>query len=134
MSLQVNITLKWTVLFLVCMAFILGGIKRGIPKFNRPTSLKLRLDAKISGNYSVLVRGADTSIEEAAEGNCIVINIPRLPRGDCWDFYFLTIIDGSPENLKSIFVLRDGKTVKAFSLRQLQQLPVDKDGFSLLKL
>jgi len=119
---------------LALVVFLFAGVKRALPKYNSPSDYKIRLVAKEAAEYSIFIRGADYSTNIAVNHAQVEVHIPRLPRGVCWDLYGLTVIDGSPENFKSIFVMQGTNVVRSLTLKEIKKLPLDKDGFVLLVL
>ena len=61
--------------------------------------------------------------------------VPSLQRGcDAYLFGALKVRDGSPENVRAIHVIKNGKVVRKFSLSELGKLPVDCEGYHVLVL
>ena len=46
----------------------------------------------------------------------------------------IKVADGRPERVRAVHILRDGKVVRRFSLRAIHDLPLDPDGYRVLKL
>jgi len=114
------------------LLFVTGCVQVLRP-YNTPSQQKLDIQTSSPANCVVRVAGAQT-FPVAADGR-VTFDVPRLPRGcDTYLFGVVKIGDGSPENVRVIHVLRDGKVVCKLSLTQLGRLPVDAEGYHILVL
>jgi hypothetical protein len=110
------------------------GFKRAMPKYNVPATYHLLFgDRKETGNYLVQVGIATTNTYPVDEGGTVTITIPQLPRGCCLDWYCFTIIDDSPDNMKVVSVLSNGKVIRRLSVKELERLPTDERGYRVVE-
>ena len=101
--------------------------------YNTPSHHQLKVQANSPGIY--VVRVADTQEYTVAPDGRVSFDVPALPRGcDTYLFDVIKIGDGSPENVRAIQLLKDGKVVRKFSLKQLAHLPCDSDGYRTVKV
>jgi hypothetical protein len=115
------------------MALQLTGCVYALHPYNKPGPEKLHLVSEKAGRYSVRIDGhGDTAV--GTDGR-VVLNVPGLRRGcSVYLFGVMKVGNGSPERIKAINVLRNGKVVRRLSLETLHRLPVDEDGYRILKL
>jgi hypothetical protein len=115
------------------LATALTGCVHALHAYNQPGPERLHLVSKRSGTLLIRVEGHDETLVPA-DGR-VEINVPRLPRG-C-SVYLVGIIkmrDGSPERVRAIHVVRDGKVVRKLSLDDIHDLPLEPGGYRKLKL
>jgi hypothetical protein len=122
---------------LVILSFVplllLTGCVLALRPYNTPSQQKL--DVRTSTPTNCAVRVADAQTFPVAADGRVTFDVPRLPRGcDTYLFGVIKIGDGSPENVRAIHVLRDGKIVRKLSLTQVGRLPADADGYHILVL
>ncbi|HEY1172608.1 MAG TPA: hypothetical protein VGH19_14655 [Verrucomicrobiae bacterium] len=112
---------------------LLTGCAYALRTGNPPSHQKLSLHTTSPTNY--LVRVADTNDFPVAADGRVTIDVPTLPRGcDTYALGFIKISDGSPERIRAIHILKDGKIVRKLSLEKLKQLPVDTEQYHILNL
>ena len=110
---------------------LLTGCVLALRPYNTPSQQDLLVRTSTPTNY--VVRVADAQMFPVAADGHVTFDVPRLPRGcDTYLFGVVKIGDGSPENVRAIHVLRDGKIVRKLSLTQLGRLPVDTEGYHIL--
>jgi hypothetical protein len=70
----------------------------------------------------------------AADGR-VIVDVPRLQRGcDTYLFDIIKIADGSPYNLRVIQLKRSDRVVSKLSLNDIGKLPLDEEGYHVLKV
>ena len=112
---------------------LLTGCVYALRPYNTPSQQKL--DVRTPTPTNCVVRVADSQAFPVAADGRVTFDVPGLPRGcDTYLFGVVKIGDGSPENVRAIHVLRDGKVVRKLSLTQLGRLPVDAEGYHILVL
>lgn len=112
---------------------LLTGCVPALRPYNTPSQQKL--DVRIATPTNCVVRVADAQTLPVAADGRVTFEVPRLPRGcDTYLFGVVKVADGSPENVRAIHVLRNGKIVRKLSLTQLGRLPVDVEGYHILVL
>jgi hypothetical protein len=112
---------------------LLSGCALALRPYNTPSQQKL--DFQTSSPTNCVVRVADAQTFPVAADGRVTFDVPRLPRGcDTYLFGVVKIGDGSPQNVRAIHVLRDGKIVRKLSLTQFDRLPVDAEGYHILVL
>lgn len=115
----------------VCAAFVSCVHVDG--PYNQPLHQKLRLESRSPQEYAVQVADMP-EIPVRADGH-VVVEIPPLRRGH--KTYFLGVLKVSeslPEDIAAIAVKKGGRTVRKLSLKDLKQLPTDREGYKLLKV
>lgn len=120
---------------LICLGVTLGlsGCTYALQPYNTAGPEKLQIISARTGLYAIRIDGhGDTPV--GPDGR-VVVAVPVLPRG-CSPYLFglIKIGDGSPERLKAIHVLRDGRVFRHLSLREIRDLPMSPDGYRLVKL
>ena len=127
--------MRWLLLSLgLIIVVALCGTARALPKYNIPAQYRLSVATAEPTNCLVRVTGSVTNDFRVSETGEVTIDVPRLPRSCSWVCFGFTITDGSPKNLKAIQVLRDGRVLRRFSVRQIEGLPVDRAGARLIRL
>jgi len=125
-----NIDVSLTALFIVLSA---TGCACHLYPYNTPSQHKLRVQADSPASY--VIRVADEQAYPVAPDGRVTFDVPSLPRGcNVYLFDVIKISDGSSENLRAIQLLRDGKVLRRFSLKQLAKLPTDAEGYSTVKV
>ena len=117
----------------VLLLLLSMGCTYALQAYNRPGPEKLQIITTRTGQHVVRIENrGDTPV--GADGR-VVVDVPTLPRG-CSPYLFgvIKIGDGSPEGLSAIHVLRDGKVVRKLSLKEIHALPMDDDGYRIVKL
>ena len=110
-----------------------AGCTYALQPYNRPGPEKLKIITRGTGQHAIRIQDhGDTPV--GADGR-VVVEVPTLPRG-CSPYLFglIKIGDGRPERLRAIHVLREGKVVRKLSLEEIHGLPMDDDGYRILKL
>jgi len=111
----------------------LTGCVYALHAYNQPGPERLHLVSKRSGTVLIRVAGHDETLVPA-DGR-VEINVPRLPRGCSVNLFGLIKMgDGSPERVRAIHVVRDGKVVRKLSLDNIHELPLEPDGYRKLTL
>lgn len=130
-----NFLFKWTVVvFILVASFVAVGLRRATPRYNTPTSYRVKIEAKTGGQYRIDIQAPQTLSFLVSSNGEATLDIPRLPRACCWDLFGLTLVDGSPRTRRLVWVLRDNQMVRRLSIAELEQLPVNADGTIRLKL
>lgn len=109
------------------------GLRRATPRYNTPATYRVRLETKVPGEYRFDVQASQVLSFPVSSNREAVLNIPRLPRECCWDLFGLTLVDGSPNTRRLIWILRDGVLIRKVSVAELERLPVDAEGAIRLK-
>ena len=118
---------------LVLIALVLAGCVRALRPYNQPSKEKLRLDSPNAWEYAVQVAD-QPSLAVPADGR-VVVDVPRLERG-CATYLFgvVKVSDSSPCDLKAIQLKKGGRVVARLSLHDLEKLPVDEQGFRVVRV
>jgi hypothetical protein len=112
---------------------LLTGCVYALRPYNTPSQQKLHVQTASATNF--VVRVADGEKFSVAADGRVTFDVPSLPRGcDVYLFGIVKIADGSPENIRAIHVMRDGKIVRKLSLTKLGKLPADAEGYRILVL
>jgi hypothetical protein len=120
---------------LVTLLALSSGCVYALRTGSQPTEVKLRLVTPQPQRHSIRI-GSDNPIERAVpENGKVAFTVPPL-YGAC-DVYlcgFIKTSDGSPEKISVIELRRSGKMIRKLSLAQISKLPMDQDGYKLLKV
>jgi hypothetical protein len=125
---------------LAVIAVLLGGFLQGcafrLPGLTPPSAERLRIMATAPEMYAVhLETHQATDLPVPPDGR-LTVTIPSY-RATCGVYLFNSIkLKGENDPLRSwsISVKRSGKTVRKLSVRQLRKLPVDSDGYRLVRI
>jgi hypothetical protein len=107
---------------------LLTGCVYALRPYNSPSQQRLHLITTSPERY--LVRVAGTQDYPVASNGHVMFDVPRLPRG-CAVYLFgiMKIADAKSEDVRAIQLLREGKMIRKLSLRQIDKLPADGDGY-----
>ena len=112
-----------------CLA--LCGCVHVLRPYNRLSEQKVRVQSPNPQQYSVKVAD-EAAVPIPADGR-ITIQVPRLERGCAVRIFGVQIKDYSAYDLPAIRLNRGKRTVRRLSLNDLSKLPVDEQGYRLLK-
>ena len=122
---------------IICFSSIsMSGCTYRLMASNPPLQQKLRIISPDPAAYSIVVEEArPRSPHPVAGDGGVIFDIPTLARG-C-DVYFLNVIRvgkaGSPFERKAIHLFRGNEVIRQFSLNEMAKLPVDSQGYRLLR-
>lgn len=118
------------------LALTLAGCGYALHPITLPSVLRLRIVTKSPQVYAVRLRiNAPHDYDVPADGR-VSLNIPAY-RAACsmYLFGFLKLPNRSdPYSAKTLDVFAGGKTARQLSLKTIAALPLDSDGYHLLKL
>ena len=121
------------IIFFALHLIFLSGCALALRPYNAPSTQKLCLQTQKPTDYSIRV--ADAVIFPVPRDGRVSFEVPSLQHGcDAYLFGALKVRDGSPENVRAIHVIKNGKVVRKFSLSELGKLPVDCEGYHVLVL
>ena len=121
------------IVLVVAAALCVSGCVHALHAYNTPGQEKLHVVTARDGQY--VVRIEDHTETVVPPDGRVLVDVPTLPRGcSVYFFGFIKVSDGSPEGVRAIQVLRDGKVVRRLSLRTIHELPLDSDGYRVVKL
>ena len=126
---------KLLLLATTCSILLTGCISFALLARNTPSQQAIRLLATAPENYSIRVDSGTSSEQAVGRDGRVTVNVPSLPRG-C-DVYFFNIKVGGAErplDQKVIQVVRGVDIVKKLSLNDLTKLPIDSEGYRLLRI
>lgn len=122
-------------LFAVLLIFtgFLAGCVYALRPYNQPSQEKIRVQSPVPQKYTLQVANT-TNYPVAADGR-VTIDVPQLQRG-CATYLFgvVKVKDGSPYNFPAIHLNISGRTIRKLSLNDLAKLPVDEQGYHLVKV
>ena len=126
---------KFLLLATTCSILLTGCISFALLARNTPSQQAIRLLATAPENYSIRVDSGTSSTQAVGTDGRVTVSVPSLPRG-C-DVYFFNIKVGgaeSPFDQKVIQVVQGADIVKKLSLNDLTKLPIDSEGYRLLRI
>ena len=102
---------------------------------NLPSEQKLRLHTNSPERYKVRVAAEQPADYPVARDGRVSIHVPNLGLG-CGSRLFdvVPVYDKSPAATQAIHLVKDETVVLKLSLKQLDRLPLDKEGFHVIKL
>lgn len=117
---------------LILCAFLCGCVTALHP-YNQPLQEKLRLQSAMPQQYTVCV-AENTDYQVAPDGR-VIVDVPRLERG-CATYLFgvVKVNDSSSEDVPAIHLKKEGRTVRKLSWNDIAKLPVDDEGYHLVKV
>lgn len=115
------------------MGVILSGCVTALRPANQPSQQKLRVEASTPQEYMIRV-AEKTDYTVPADGR-VIVDVPHLERG-CAMYLFgaVKVKDHSPYDVPAIHIKRGNHTIRKLSLNDLAKLPVDDEGYRLVKL
>ncbi len=122
---------KSALLLIGCAA--LCGCVHALKPYNQPSEQKLTIQATNLQEVVVQVgEGAGTPVP--GDGR-LVLNVPPLERG-CATYLFgvVKVKESSAYDVPVIQVRRGEHTIRKFSINDLSKLPVDKQGYRLVRV
>jgi len=126
---------RWIVIVTILAAlFVAVGLRKATPRYNNPATYRVRLQTETEGHYRIDIQAPQMLTFLVSSNREATVNIPRLPRACCWDLFGFTLVDGSPNTRRLIWVVRDDVVVRRLSIVELERLPLDSDGTIRLKL
>jgi hypothetical protein len=100
--------------------------------YNAPSEEKLRVQSSKPEEYTVQVDGKNT-FNIAADGR-VVIDVPRLSRTGTLYVLLIPVSKSNPYKERSIYLEKNNRIKRKLSLNDIGRLPVDQDGYHLLKV
>ncbi len=118
---------------LMALSALLCGCVNALRPDNQPSQEKLHLQSPTPQEYSIRVADK-TDYPVRADGR-VTVDVPRLERG-CATYLFgvVKVKDGSPYNVPAIHLNKNNRTIRKLSLNDLAKLPVDEEGYHLVKV
>jgi hypothetical protein len=118
---------------LAVLCILLSGCLTALHPYNQPTQAKLRLLSAKPEQYTIRV--ADTTDYSVDGDGRALVNVPQLERG-CATYLFgiVKVKDSSSEDVPAIHVQKDGRIIQKLSLNDLAKLPVDSEGYRLVRV
>ena len=115
------------------LTLFLSGCTYALHPHSEPVQEKLHLLGDHSGPYVIQVQDQG-EIVVPTDGR-VVVDVHALARAcSVYLFGFIKTKNGAPERLPAIYILREGRVVRRLSLRTLHDLPLDPEGYRVLKL
>ena len=120
-------------LIVLGLVLSLSGCVCALQCYNKPGSEKLHVVAARRAQYAIRINDRP-EVAVPVDGR-VVVDMPVLPRGcSVYVFGIIKVTDGRPERVRAVHILRDGKVVRRLSLRAIHDLPLDPDGYRIVKL
>jgi hypothetical protein len=117
----------------VAAATCLSGCVHVLQAYNTPGQERLHFVNASGGQYAVRIEDNPQTL--VPPDGRVLVDVPRLPRGcSVYLFGVIKLSDGSPERVRAIQVLRNGKVVRRLSLQTIHNLPLDSDDYRMVKL
>jgi len=120
----------------VVIGMLLTSCAYRLPASNFPSEQRLRLIAQSPQQYVIRVDAYQVSEHVVACDGRVTVPVPRLPRA-CGVYLFdhIKISGGTvPSKTRAIQVVAAGKVKRKLSLDEVSQLPLDPEGFRLVKV
>jgi hypothetical protein len=112
---------------------LISGCVNALRPYNQPSQEKLRVQSATPQKY--IVRVADKLDYPVAADGRVTVDVPQLDRG-CATYLFgvVKVKDSSPYDARAIHLNKDNRTVRELSLNELAKLPLDGQGYHLVKV
>jgi hypothetical protein len=112
---------------------LLCGCAYALHQYNQPSQEKLRVQSSTPEQYTIRV--ADNAGYQVPPDGRVTVDVPRLERG-CSTYLFgvVKVKDASPYNVPAIHLNKGNRTIRKLSLNDLAKLPVDEEGYHLVKV
>lgn len=118
---------------LLAICALLCGCVYALRPSNQPSQERIRVQTATTQRYSIRV--ADRIDYPIPPNGRVIVDIPQLERG-CATYLFgvAKVSDSSPEEVAVIVLKKDGRTIRKLSLNDLKKLPIDSQGYRLVKV
>jgi hypothetical protein len=128
-----DLTRLLTSISLFCYGVLLSGCVNVLRPYNQPSQEKLRIQSSIVREYTVFV--ADKIVYQQVSADArVTIDVPRLERGCATYLLGIKVKDSSCYDVPAIHIRNQNSTIRNLSLNQLHKLPLDDQGYHLLKV
>ena len=118
---------------LLAVSTLTCGCVYALRPSNQPYLEKLRVQALTPQQYSIRV--AEKVDYPVPSDGRVIVQIPVLDHG-CATYLFgvIKVKDSSPKDVRAIKLERDDHVIKKLSLNDLGKLPIDDEGYRLVKV
>jgi hypothetical protein len=118
--------------FTLFLVSLVCGCVHALHPYNEPSKQKLCIQSARPQDYTIRV--ADQTDYPVPDDGRVIVDIPRLERG-CATYLFgaIKIKDSSPYDVPAIQVKKGNRTIGKWSLNDLAKVPLDSNGYHLLK-
>lgn len=124
--------IDFAVVLLVVGSVLAGCICVDGP-YNQPTEVKLRLVGETARQYTVEV--LDKGEVQVDSDGSVALDIPRIQRShSTYLFGVIRVRTSKAENMPIIILKKGRHAFCRLSLKDLERLPTDVDGYKLLKV
>lgn len=108
------------------------GLGTVMPVSNKPADYKIALITKKAGEYKVqVVVGPNCTTFPVGPDGQTTIHVPVIPKSCSLVWFWITVVDRSPENRRVISIIGNGQVVRKLSLRQLESMPRDSETYKI---
>lgn len=116
--------------FSLCLSYGCATVSR---TYNVPSQQNLRIESPSHhARYAVEVLQMTYPV---SDDGSVTFDVPRLPRGsEIYLFGVIKLSDGSPKNVRAIHLKIGNRTIRKLSLNELAKLPIDDEGYRLLRV
>ncbi|MBK9140569.1 MAG: hypothetical protein IPM17_17745 [Verrucomicrobia bacterium] len=117
---------------LFALLILLSGCVNVMRPGSPPSQEKLRIETDHPEQFQAIIQKGGT-YSVPADGR-IVIDVPALAHG-CTTYLFgvVKVADASSRNVPILRIMKNGKAKKTLSLSQLTSLPIDSDGYYVVR-
>ena len=117
---------------LLSCCVLVSGCAKALLISNPPSQEKLRVVSANAEKYTITV--GEKSVYPVPPDGRVTMEIPRLPSGDATYLVGVKVASASSYDVPAIHLNKDGQTVRKMSLNDLAKLPVDEQGYRVLKV
>lgn len=117
---------------LLSCCVLVSGCAKALLISNTPSQEKLRVLSANAEKYTITV--AEKTVYPVPRDGRVSMEIPRLPSGDATYVLGVKMASASSYDVPAIHLKRDGRTVRKISLNDVAKLPVDDQGYRVLKV
>ena len=124
----------YTIIFALCLPLLLSGCAYALAMRNRETQVKLRLDGASTAQCRLQLGDDRVVVHHSDESGRVEFVVPPMQSG-CRVYLFgvLKVADHSAAARRVLHVCTEDRIVSRLSLQDIERLPLDDDGYRVLK-
>ena len=108
------------------------GCAHSLRPSNSPSQQRLRIESASTDKLAIRVSGATY---EVPQNGRVTFEVPPLERGCAWYLFgVVKVRDSSAFDVKAIQITKSSKILKEVSLNQIARLPVDEEGYHVIRI
>ena len=117
---------------LLCGLILLSGCTKALLMSNASAQEKVKVSSPNTREYRIVI--ADSTVYSIPDDGQVIIEIPRLPSGCATYAFGVRVANTSSYDVPTIRLEKGGSIVRRLSLNELAKLPMDGEGYHILKV